>query len=106
MFKRVVTSESELRALMGAPSERAIKKEMATLDEPSRAFIARSPFLLLATSDASSRFDVSPKDDGPGFVRVLDKYKLVIPHCSGTKRLDALRNLIANPPIGLTFLVP
>ncbi len=46
MFKRVVTSESELRALMGTPSERAIKKESATVDEPSREFIRRSPFLL------------------------------------------------------------
>jgi len=106
MFKRVVTSESELRALMGAPSERAIKKEMATLDEPSRAFIARSPFLLLATSDASGRCDVSPKGDGPGFVRVLDEHHLVIPDRPGNKRLDGLRNLLANPHIGLIFLIP
>ncbi len=41
MFKRVVTSESELRALMGTPSERAIKKESATVDEPSRSGTSR-----------------------------------------------------------------
>src|SRR5207245_5766073 len=57
MFKRVVTSESELRALMGTPSERAIKKESATVDEPAREFIGHSPFLLLATSNAAGRCD-------------------------------------------------
>ena len=106
MFKRVVTTESELRALMGTPGERAIKKEMATLDEPSRAFIARSPFLLLATSDTSGRCDVSPKGDAPGFVHVLDEHHLVIPDRPGNKRLDGLRNLLANPHIGLIFLIP
>src|SRR5262249_16834693 len=66
MFKDMVRSESELRDLFGYPSERAILKEQAVLDEHSRAFIARSPFLLLATSDSSGRCDVSPKGDAPG----------------------------------------
>src|SRR6266581_3747582 len=106
MFKRVVTSETELRELMGTPSERAIKKESATVDEPSREFIARAPFLLLATSNADGRCDVSPKGDAPGFVRVLDERHLVIPDRPGNKRLDGLRNLLANPHVGLLFLVP
>src|SRR5207249_7058800 len=72
MFKHVVTTESELRELIGSPSERAIKKDVAVLDEHCRAFIARSPFLLLATASAKGRCDVSPKGDAPGFVRVLD----------------------------------
>jgi uncharacterized protein len=106
MFKRVVTSESELRALMGTPSERAIKKESATVDEPAREFIGLSPFLLLATSNADGRCDVSPKGDAPGFVRVLDERHLVIPDRPGNKRLDGLRNLLANPHVGLIFLIP
>ena len=99
MFKRVVTSESELRALMGTPSERAIKKESATVDEPAREFIGHSPFLLLGTSNADGRCDVSPKGDAPGFVRVLDERHLVIPDRPGNKRLDGLRNLLANPHV-------
>ncbi|PYM96433.1 MAG: hypothetical protein DME04_02015, partial [Candidatus Rokuibacteriota bacterium] len=63
MFKGVVTSESELRQLMGMPSERAVKKESACIDEHGRDFIAHSPFLLLATASASGRCDVSPKGD-------------------------------------------
>jgi PPOX class probable FMN-dependent enzyme len=106
MFKHVVTREDELRALLGSPSERAVKKESAILDEPSRQFIAHSPFLLLATSNAAGQCDVSPKGDGPGFVRVLDEGHLVIPDRPGNKRLDGMRNLLQNPHVGLIFLVP
>src|SRR5438093_13264940 len=106
MFKRVVTSEKELRDLMGTPSERAIKKESPFIDEPSREFIAHAPFLLLATSDAKGRCDVSPKGDAPGFVRVLDERHLVIPDRPGNKRLDGLRNLLDNPHVGMIFLIP
>ena len=106
MFKRVVTSESELRALMGTPSERAIKKESATVDEPSREFIGHAPFLLLATSSEDGRCDVSPKGDAPGFVRVLDERHLVIPDRPGNKRLDGMRNILRNPHVGLIFLIP
>ncbi len=106
MFKRVVTSESELRQLMGTPSERAVKKESANVDEHGRDFIARSPFLLLATSSASGRCDVSPKGDAPGFVRVLDEHHLAIPDRIGNKRLDGMRNILENPHVGLIFLIP
>src|SRR5881392_1705593 len=106
MFKRVVTSESELRQLMGTPSERAVKKESANVDEHGCDFIARSPFLLLATSSASGRCDVSPKGDAPGFVRVLDKHHLAIPDRIGNKRLDGMRNILENPHVGMIFLIP
>jgi PPOX class probable FMN-dependent enzyme len=106
MFKHVVTREDELRALLGSPSERAIKKESAAVDEASRNFIAHSPFLLLATSNAAGQCDVSPKGDQPGFVRVLDDRHLVIPDRPGNKRLDGMRNLLQNPHVGLIFLIP
>src|SRR5438876_9871583 len=106
MFRHVVTTESGLRELVGSPSERALKKDVAVLDEHCRAFIARSPFLLLATASGSGTCDVSPKGDAPGFVRVLDDRRLVIPDRPGNKRLDGMRNLVANPHIGLIFLVP
>jgi len=42
------------------------------LEKHSRAFIARSPFLVIASADASGRVDASPKGDAPGFVQILD----------------------------------
>jgi PPOX class probable FMN-dependent enzyme len=106
MFRQVLTSEGELRELVGVPSEIAAKKQLAALDAHCRAFIGHSPFLLLATADASGRCDVSPKGDAAGFVLVLDDTHLVIPDRPGNRRLDGLRNLLQNPHVGLIFLIP
>lgn len=106
MFREVITSEQELRALMGEPAEGPIKKESNFLNEPSRTFITRSPFVLLATADKDGRCDVSPKGDAPGFVQVLDDRHLIIPDRPGNKRFDGMRNLLENPQIGLIFLLP
>jgi len=105
-FRQVVTSERELRALIGEPSELARRKQIGRLDAHCRAFIAHAPFLLMATADAQGRCDVSPKGDAPGFVHVLDDTHLAIPDRPGNKRLDGMRNLVENPRVGLIFLVP
>ena len=105
-FEHVVTSESALREIVGTPGVRSLKKQRATLDDHFRAFIGRSPFLLIATSDPDGRCDVSPKGDVPGFVLVLDDTRLVIPDRPGNRRLDSMKNILANPHIGLIFLVP
>jgi PPOX class probable FMN-dependent enzyme len=106
MFKDVVTSKQELRAIFGEPSERAVLKCQSSLDEHSRAFIASSPFVLLATSNAAGQCDVSPKGDAPGFVMVLDDTHLVVPDRPGNNRTDGLSNVLENPHIGMIFLVP
>lgn len=105
-FNDVVTSEQVLRELVGTPTARAMLKERRVLDGHCRAFIARSPLVLIATSGADGRCDVSPKGDAPGFVLTLDERRLVIPDRPGNKRLDGMRNLLANSHVGLIFLVP
>jgi uncharacterized protein len=105
-FDDILTTEQDLRAIVGTPSARAVKKIQNSLDAHTRAFVAQSPFLLIATSDASGGCDVSPKGDAPGFVQVLDDRRLVIPERPGNKRLDGMLNLLANPHIGLIFMVP
>lgn len=106
MFKDIVTSREELRVIFGAAGERALLKERPRLDEHTRAFIARSPFVLLATSNAAGRCDVSPKGDAPGFVRVLDDTHLVVPDWVGNNRIDGLTNIVENPHVGMIFLIP
>jgi PPOX class probable FMN-dependent enzyme len=106
MWTHVVTSEQDLRDLLGSPSERAVKKDIAVLDAHCRAFIAGSPFLLLASSNTKGQCDVSPKGDAPGFVRVLDDRHLVVPDRPGNRRLDGMRNLLQNPHVGMIFLIP
>jgi PPOX class probable FMN-dependent enzyme len=71
-----------------------------------RAFIAASPFLILATG-SSQGLDCSPKGDKPGFVQIEDDGRtLLIPDRRGNNRIDSLKNLVEDPRIGLIFLVP
>jgi PPOX class probable FMN-dependent enzyme len=106
-FRTTVRTEAELRTLIGGgPSALALAKEQRTLDVHCRSFIARSPFVLVGTSGAAGRCDVSPKGDAPGFVLVLDEHRLLIPDRPGNKRLDGMRNLLENPHVGLIFLIP
>jgi uncharacterized protein len=105
-FEYIVREERELSEIVGGPTARSVQKERCALDQHCRAFIARSPFLLIATAGADGRCDISPKGDAPGFVVVLDDRRLVIPDRPGNRRLDGMRNLLANPHVGLIFLVP
>ena len=105
-FSEVVTSEEQFRMVMGSPSPAVMKKEISALDSYARAFIARSPFLLIGTSGADGRVDVSPKGDPPGFVHVLDDTTLAIPDRLGNRRADTFLNLLTNDRIGVIFLIP
>jgi PPOX class probable FMN-dependent enzyme len=101
-----IATVAELRALVGDAGPAVEAKLGACLDEHARAFIARSPFLVLATSDQSGREDVSPKGDDPGFVAVEDDRTLLIPDRTGNKLVFGLQNILANPHVGILFMVP
>jgi hypothetical protein len=101
----VISSEADLRARYRAPSELAVKKQLDHLDHNCRRFIALSPFLCLATAGENGT-DNSPRGDAPGFVQVLDERTLLIPDRPGNNRLDSLANIVANPKVGLLFLIP
>jgi uncharacterized protein len=101
-----ITTLEALRAIIGEPNPVVQVKLWQTLEPPARAFIARSPFVALATSDASGTIDVSPKGDEPGFVAVEDERTLLVPDRKGNKLVMGLQNVLANPRIGLLFFVP
>lgn len=104
--EHTVADEASLRRLFGETHEMARLKCLDALDVHARAFVARSPFVCLSTQDGTGRADVSPRGDPPGFVRVLDDATLAIPDRPGNNRLDSLSNLLANPSVGLLFLIP
>ena len=95
-----------LRALIGQPGSGPIKKDIGRIDEHFAAFIAHSPFVLLATAAADGTCDVSPRGDGAGFVRVLDAQHIAIPDRPGNKRLDSLSNIMETKRAGLLFMIP
>ncbi len=101
-----ISTVAELRAIIGTPSDLVPHKLWTALDETCTDFIQRSPFLLLSTSDTEGNMDVSPKGDGPGFVAVENETTLLIPDRSGNKLIFGLQNILANPHIGLIFLLP
>jgi uncharacterized protein len=101
-----IGSEGELRELLGAPMPRAVTKDRARLHARDRDWLAASPFCLIATAGADGSCDVSPKGDPPGFVLVLDDQTLAIPERPGNRRADGFRNVLANPHVGLIFVVP
>jgi PPOX class probable FMN-dependent enzyme len=101
-----LTSSDQLRALYKSPGDNAVRKELKALDPHARGFIAKSPFVLIGSSDGKGNADVTPKGDKPGFAAVLDNTTLAIPDRPGNNRLDTLENVIANPSVGLLFLIP
>lgn len=102
----VVADEASLRALLGEPSPLVCAKVSDRLNRLTRQWIERSPFLCLASADLAGNCDVSPRGDPAGFVRILDDQTLLIPERPGNRLADTLRNIIANPHVGVLFVVP
>lgn len=106
LFKNTISSEDELRSLLGFPGELVQNKVISHLDKHCLEFISKSPFLLMATSDNNGTCDVSPRGDAPGFVEVLDQSHIVIPERPGNRKIDSMRNILSNPKVGLIFIIP
>lgn len=101
-----LSDATALRQRMGEPVAHVAIKEMPCLDKHCRHFISLSPFLCLGTMDTGGKADVSPRGDPPGFVTVLDDRTILIPDRPGNRRADSMQNILANPSVGLLFLVP
>ncbi|WP_245605972.1 pyridoxamine 5'-phosphate oxidase family protein [Promicromonospora kroppenstedtii] len=102
-----VTTVEELREIVPPPLETAANKVRPALHELDRQWLAASPLCLVATSDAEGNLDVSPKGDPAGsLVRVLDDRTIAIPERPGNRRTDGFLNVLANPHVGLIFVIP
>jgi|SRR5579862_3850820 len=103
---RRIQSEAELRELIGEPTDLVKAKLADQLNDLTRRFVERSPFVCVATAHPGGGVDVSPRGDPAGFVRVLDERTLLLPERPGNRLADTLTNLLADPRIGLLFLIP
>ena len=101
-----LTTRHELRQLYGSASERASLKELPSLDRHAQQFIALSPFVVLASANATGQMDASPRGGDPGFVKVIDNQTLLIPDAPGNNRLDTLENILDTGQLGLLLMVP
>lgn len=106
LTNEVVTTEEALRAIIGEPTALVLAKQATKLNALTRQFIEKASFALLATSNREGRLDVSPRGDPAGFVRILDDETLLVPERPGNRIADTLMNVLANPRVGLLFIVP
>jgi PPOX class probable FMN-dependent enzyme len=101
-----ITSPGQLWELVGEPLPRVLAKEVPALDERARDFIAKSPFLVMATTGAGGACDAAPKGGPPGFVQVVTDTRVLVPEFPGNRRFDGAQNIVERPGIGLLFVVP
>lgn len=106
MTRRTIEYESELRDVIGSPTTLVESKIADRLNDLTRQFVERSPFVCVATASPDGGLDVSPRGDPAGFVRILDERTLLLPDRPGNKLADTLTNLLADDRIALLFLIP
>ena len=104
-FESPITDAAGLRGRYRAPSAVAVEKEIGHLDRGARSFLAAATFLVLATSGPHGT-DASPRGGPAGFVSVLDDHRLAFGDLAGNNRVDSYSNLVAQPEVGVLFVVP
>ena len=105
-FDNVITTIDAVRELYRHPSDLVRRKKIGVLDEGCRAVIAATPLVLVGTSAPDGTCEVSPRGGPAGFVQVIDDHRLAIPDLSGNNLIDTITNIVANPHVGLLFVLP
>ena len=106
MASRPIAAEADLREILGSPAALVVSKIATGLNDLTRQFIERSPFLCVATAREDGGLDVSPRGDPAGFVRIINERTLLIPDRPGNRIADTLTNLLSDDRIALLFLIP
>ena len=97
----------DLASIYPTPSPRVVAKARPEIDSHAKAFIAMSPFCVLATSGSDGSVDASPRGGNPGFVSVAGPNRLLMPDRSGNNRIDSFRNIVEGSGfVQLIFFVP
>ncbi len=81
-----------------------IQARALELTEPQRLAIERADTLFIASAHADAGADASHRGGQPGFVRVLDERRLLIPDYSGNNMFQTLGNIATDPRVGLLFV--
>lgn len=102
-----ITQEpSRFNDQFGEMSSRAKVKVKGEMSDFVQKFIAASPFVVMASADPDGNCDASPKGGKPGFVKVLDSQRLLLPDVAGNRLFQSYQNMDANPHVGLLFMIP
>ena len=102
----IVQEASRFNDQFGDMSPRAKDKVKGEMSEFVQAFIAASPFVVMATADPHGNCDASPKGGKPGFVKVIGSRRLLLPDVAGNRLFQSYQNMDINPHVGLLFMIP
>ncbi len=98
--------KDKYKKLFGEPIERTANKVRPYMVDWVQEFIKQSPFAIMSTSDSEGNCDASPKGGKPGFIKVIDDTRLLIPDVAGNKLFQSYKNIESNPKIGMIFFIP
>lgn len=101
----LVTTLDTLQRHYSEVESRSICKEVDRLTPSYRRFAEAATFVIIASAGFDG-LDCSPRGDAECAVRVIDERTLLIPDRRGNNRIDTLRNIVADPRVGLLLLVP
>lgn len=105
MPEHFITDPAALEALFGPVAAPSLAKETDHLHPLYARWIEQARFALLATHGPQG-VDISPRGDAGPLVRIMDAHTLLLPERRGNNRIDSLRNLVADPRLGLLFMIP
>lgn len=102
----LITSLEELERHYPSPRETSIAKQSDVLTPAMQRWLAHATFFILNTCSPDG-LDCSPRGDRPGEAfQILDESTIAVPDRRGNNRIDTLRNLVADPRIGMLFIIP
>ena len=102
-----IATVDELVALLGEPGERAGDKARPALLDVDRDWLAASPFCVMATAGRRRQLRrLAQGRPGRQLVHVIDDRTIALAERPGNRRADGYRNILANPHVGLNFLIP
>ena len=90
----------------GAPKDFVKSKIRDYMCEATQDFIRSAPFLIMATADGDGNCDASPKGGKPGFTKIIDDKRLLVPDIAGNRLFQGFENLESNSKAGLIFMIP
>ena len=102
----IVQQASRFNDQFGDMSPRAKEKVKGQMSDFVQRFIAAAPFVVMATADPDGNCDASPKGGKPGFVKVIDESRLLLPDVAGNRLFQSYQNMDENPNVGLLFMIP
>ena len=102
---RRIDTIAELEALYGDPVPASLSKVVTQLTPSYRRWVEAARFCIVSTVGPNGVHG-TPRGDIDPVVRVPDPKTVLLPDWQGNNRLDALRDLIADPRIAFLFMIP